>query len=156
MTDPGVPVSPNNQKYVNNPYFDIVFPTSGGKKSGRSTIVLNDAGVDAVRKLASMGSTQTEIISFLGSNYDTLHNKANAERFKEAMESASEIAKLRIRQAQYRCLDNGNSAVTIFMSKAVLGMTDGQQAPQASNMFADFLAEARRYAETDTEDEEDN
>jgi hypothetical protein len=152
MTDPGYPVSPQNEKYVKNPYFDIV--PIGNKKGGRSTIVLNDVGLDAVRKLASMGATKTEIIAFLGSNYDVLHNKVNAAKFTETIESASEVAKLRIRQAQYKCLDNGNSAVTIFMSKAVLGMTDGQQAPQANNMFTDFLQEARKYAEIDKEDED--
>lgn len=136
--------------YANNPYFDVV--TTGGK--GRPSAVLNENGVKTVQKLASMGCTTNEILAFIDASYTICHNAKNREKFTSAIERASELSKIRIRQAQYKCLDNGNSAVTIFMSKAVLGMTEGQTAQAPNDMFASFLQEAKKYAELDNEDEQ--
>lgn len=140
------------KEYEANPYVDIVMPPKGGR-TGRSRIVLNDFGIETIGKLAAMGCTKKEICAFINVGPTVCRNRDNAPIFDAAFERASEISKVRIRQAQYKCLDNGNSAVTIFMSKAVLGMTDGQSAPQPNNMFAEFLAEARRYADIDEGDE---
>lgn len=139
--------------YAENPYVDVVMPEPG--KKGRPKIVINELGRETIFKLAAMGCTKTEIIAFMDLGPTVARNKANAEIFDETLERASQVAKVRIRKAQYKCLDNGNSAVTIFMSKAVLGMTDGQTAAQPNNMFADFLAEARKYAELDKRNEDE-
>lgn len=147
MTSKSKSKTKTTEDYEKNPYVDIVMPAPG--KKGRSKIVLNELGVETIGKLAAMGCTRKEICAFMGLGPTASRNEENAPIFDAAFERASEIAKVRIRQAQYKCLDNGNSAVTIFMSKAVLGMTDGQTAAQPNNMFADFLAEARKYAEAD-------
>lgn len=119
-----------------SPYFDT-------RRTGRNgaKLALNDEGRDLIRKLAAMGCTRNEVYAFMGVSHSTFNVEPMKSDFEAAYENGLQMQKVSIRQAQHRCLKKDNPAVVIFMSKAVLGMTDGSEAiaPDTSAL-TDFLS----------------
>lgn len=102
-------------------YFDIVKP-----KRGRPKKILNFEGEKAVEKLSSFMCTESEIAAFLETTVDTLHNKANDEKFVAAKQRGQDKGKASLRRAQFKAADNGNATMLVWLGKQYLGQKDEQ------------------------------
>ena len=133
----------------NNVYFD----QKEMKGAGRPEMMLNERGIATVDKLAQMGALKGEIYAFLDVAANTIvQNEYNRTIFEDTYGKGIEKHKLRIRKAQSVGLERANPQIVIFMSKAVLGMYDGQSAGEPNTMMADFVSQMGEYAKDDEDD----
>jgi len=118
-----------------NPYFDRV------KRRTKPCLVLNEEGVRRVEELSSIGCEDAEIAMELGVSLPTLRTEANREIFSAAKEKGRCKYLESIRRRAYTLMEKGSVPMTIFLCKAVLGMSDRpeRELPEASPL--DDLAE---------------
>ena len=76
-----------------------------------------------VERLASFGCTNTEIASFFGCD-ESLIRKSYSENITKGRDQG----KMRLRKAMWNnAINNNNTAMQIWLSKQVLGMSDKQE-----------------------------
>ena len=78
-----------------------------------------DIDTNQVEQLASFGCTNTEIASFFGCSSDLLEKS-----YSEFLTKGRDKGKIRLRQLQMRCAENGNVAMLIWLGKNMLGQSD--------------------------------
>ena len=93
-------------------------------KGGRPRLVLTEDGAHMVEAMASYGCTVSEIAVAMGVAESTLRAQHNRAVFEEALIKGGESLKTRVRRAQISILENGSTAMAIFLGKNVLGQSD--------------------------------
>lgn len=76
---------------------------------------------ETCEKLASLMCTQAEIASYLGCSLALLeHDK----KFQEVHRKGLDKGKMSVRRHQYRCAEEGNPTMLIWLGKQYLGQRD--------------------------------
>ncbi len=76
-----------------------------------------------VERLASFGCTNTEIASFFGCSKDLI-----SKSYSTNITKGRDQGKMRLRKAMWNnAINNNNTAMQIWLSKQVLGMSDKQE-----------------------------
>lgn len=92
----------------------------GGKRegAGRPKFIID---YEAAEKLASLMCTQPEIASYLGCSLALLeHDK----KFQEIHRKGLDKGKMSVRRMQYRCAEEGNPTMLIWLGKQYLEQRD--------------------------------
>lgn len=92
----------------------------GGKRegSGRKAFKID---YETVEKLASMMCTQLEIASYLGCSVKTLERD---KKFQNTHNKGLDKGRMSVRRMQYRCAEEGNPTMLIWLGKQYLGQRD--------------------------------
>lgn len=95
----------------------------GGTRSGAGR---KPAHIDLVEleKLSSLHCTDQEIASFFHVSVRTIEKRRKQSKFAEAMERGKAKGRISIRRAQMRQMEGGNSVMTIWFGKQLLGQRD--------------------------------
>lgn len=94
------------------------------KTKGRPKLVLNEAGIKTVEKLASIMCTDEEIQYLLEVSLDTLNAPHNKEAFQEAKKKGQSKGKSSLRRWQFKCAEKGNATLLVWLGKQYLDQTD--------------------------------
>ena len=118
-----------------NPYFDKI------KRRTKPCLVLNEKGIRRIEELSSVGCVDAEIAVELGVSLPTLKTEENREIFSASKERGRCKYLASIRRKAFSLMEDGSVPMTIFLCKAVLGMSDRpeRELPEASPL--DGLAE---------------
>lgn len=79
---------------------------------------------EAVKKLAGIQCTQSEIAAWLGCSVDTL---LRDEKFCEIYKSGIENGKMSLRRHQWRALEEGNTTMLVWLGKQYLRQSEKQE-----------------------------
>ena len=101
---------------------------------------------EAVKKLAGIQCTQTEIAAWLGCHVNTL---LNDEKFIEIYKSGIEGGKMSLRRHQWRALEEGNSTMLVWLGKQYLGQRDKNELTGADGK--EFVVQLVRFSDADNQ-----
>ena len=85
---------------------------------------------EAVKKLAGIQCTQSEIAAWLGCSVDTL---LRDEKFCEIYKTGIENGRMSVRRHQWRALEDGNTTMLVWLGKQYLGQKDKNELTGADN-----------------------
>lgn len=114
------------------------------RTAGRSKQVLNNFGVETIKKLAVYGCTDEEIASFLDTSVDTLTNSTNRESFAEAKKRGFNKGKASLRRKQFEVAMKGNCSMLIWLGKQYLEQKEVATADNDGEAFMNALTAAFR------------
>ena len=77
---------------------------------------------EQVEKLAGLGCSNTEIVSFFGVGEHVIRKS-----YAEFLEKGRDKGKIRLRQWQMKAAERGNVAMLIWLGKQMLGQSDKQE-----------------------------
>jgi hypothetical protein len=97
--------------------------TRGGARpgSGRKQISIDSAQLE---QLCRMGCADEEIAAWFHCTTRTIEKKKKNPEFAEVMERGRAKARISVRRAQFKLLENGNCTMAIFLGKQLLGQRD--------------------------------
>ncbi len=126
-------------KSTDNKYFDYYRNPTG---AGQNIMVLNEHGLDTVKKLSAFGTPITEICVFLGCDTKTVYTEYNREIFQEAYQNGKSLGNINLRRSLHERSTKGKSdACLIFSCKSILGLND-RQTPSYDESTLDGLVRA--------------
>ena len=96
---------------------------------------------DAIKKLAYMQCTQSEIASFCECSVDTLsRDKSFAEIYKQGQDNG----RMSVRRWQFKSAEGGNTGMLIWLGKQYLGQRDATDITQSNRVDAETLREIEK------------
>lgn len=104
-----------------NPYFNKQ------ATKGRPLLILNEKGMETIEKLASIQCIDEEIADVLDTCVDTLLNKNNKEKFKEAKQKGQSKGRVSLRRMQWKSAEGGNVTMQIWLGKQYLNQKEQQE-----------------------------
>ena len=124
------------------------------KTKGRPKLLLNEAGIETVKSLASIQCTDEEIASVLGSSVDLLTNKNNKTAYTEAKDAGQLSGKASLRRMQFKTAEAGNATMQIWLGKQYLGQKEKQDVTVDTEQ--DFIFNILPASEMPAEELEDS
>lgn len=131
---------------------DTQSPKEEKNKGGRPKV--HNFDYEQITRLGELMCTKQEIAHVLGCNVSTVKRDQKA---LEAIETGYSLGKLKLRRAMMRnACENMNAAVQIFLSKNLLGYSDGGQLDGEASQPLPWVEQEQPQEETQDEPKEVN